>query len=157
MQSGTATSKALDLFGKSALLVPVHQGTNRMSRASRRRLHRRNAAAELPPQQDTEDDIHALGAQLDRLRRRVKRLGRQVQPGGDTILWSRWSRAVSECAELCEQVAKLPVKDLVGLAVRYRALLWELVEDDVILDRAVRRRATAFRRDLDALAKRAAE
>ena len=80
-----------------------------MARTSRRRLHRRNAAAKPPPQQDTEDDIFALGAQLDQLRRKVKRLRRQVQPGGDTILWSRWSRAVAECAELCEQIAKLPV------------------------------------------------
>jgi hypothetical protein len=91
------------------------------------------------------------------LRRRVKRLGRRVQPGGDTILWSRWSRAVAECAELCEQIAKSPMRHLSGLAVRYRALLWELVEDDVILDRAVRRRVMAFGRDLDALAKRAVE
>ena len=128
-----------------------------MARTSRRPLHRRNAAAEPPPQQDTEDDILAMGAQLDRLRRKVKRLGRQVQPGGDTVLWSRWSRAVAECAALCEQVAKLPVQDLAGLAVRCRALLWELAEDDVILDRTVRRRVIAFGRDLDALAKRAAE
>ena len=128
-----------------------------MARSARRRLHRRNTAAEPPPQQDTEHDILALGAQLDRLRRRVKRLSKHAQPGGDTILWSRWSRAVSECAELCEQIAKMRVKDLAGLAVRYRALLWELVEDDLILDRAVRRRAIAFGRDLEALAKRAAE
>ena len=128
-----------------------------MARTTRRRLHRRNTAAEPPPQQDTEHDILALGAQLDRLRRRVLRLSKHAQPGGDTILWSRWSRAVSECAELCEQIAKMPVKDLAGLAVRYRALLWEIVEDDLILDIAVRRRAIAFGRDLDALAKRAAE
>jgi hypothetical protein len=95
-----------------------------------------------------------LSHQLDRLRRRVKRLGRHMEPGGDPILWSQWSRAVSECVELCEQIAKLPVKDLAGLALRYRALLWELVEDDLILDRAVRPRAIAFGRELEALAKR---
>ena len=125
-----------------------------MARTSRRRLHRRNAATEPGPQQDTEG-ILALGAKLDRLRRRVKRLGRHMQPGGDPILWSRWSRAVSECVELCEQIAKLPVKDLAGLALRYRALLWELIEDDLILDHAVRRRAIVFGRELEALAKRA--
>ena len=75
-------------------------------------------------------------------------------PGGDTILWSRWSRAVAECAELCETIARSPVTSLAGLAVRYQALLWELVEDDLILDHAVRRPAIAFGRDLDALAKR---
>jgi hypothetical protein len=61
---------------------------------------------------------------------------------------------VNECVELCEQIAKLPARDLAGLALRYRALLWELVEDDLILDHAVRRRAIAFGHDLEELAKR---
>ena len=61
---------------------------------------------------------------------------------------------MAECAALCEQIAKSPVRDLARLAIKYKALLWELVEDDVILDRAVRRRAIKFGRDLEALAKR---
>jgi hypothetical protein len=122
-----------------------------MARTSRRRLHRRSAAAQPAPQQNT-DDIHALGAKLARIRRRVKRLNRLAQPGGDTILWSRWSRAVGECADLCDQIAKSPVSDLAGLAIKYKALLWELVEDDLILDLAVRRRAIAFGRELERLA-----
>jgi hypothetical protein len=64
---------------------------------------------------------------------------------------------MAECAALCEQIAKSPVRDLACLTIRYRALLWELVEDDLILDRAVRRRAIAFGRNLYALARRAAE
>jgi hypothetical protein len=123
-----------------------------MARISRRKLHRGNAAAPPVPQQSTRNDVHALGTKLARIRRRVKRLSRQVRPGGDTILWSRWSRAVSECAELCEQIAKSPVSDLAGLAIKYKALLWELVEDDLILDVAVRRRAISFGRELERLA-----
>lgn len=103
---------------------------------------------------DIDGDLTMQGAKLDRLQRRARRLGRQVQPGGDPILWSRWSRAVSECAELCERIAKLPVHDLAGLAIKYKALLWELVEDDLILDLAVRRRVIAFGRALEAVAKR---
>jgi hypothetical protein len=76
-----------------------------------------------------------------------------MRPAGDRAAWSRWSRAVSECAELCEQIAKEPARSLAGLAVNYRALLWLLVGDDVILDRAVRRRAVAFGKELDALAR----
>jgi hypothetical protein len=102
-------------------------------------------------------ELAALGHQLDRLSRRVKWLGRHMEPAGDPILWSRWSRAVSEYVELREEIAKLPVTDLAGLALRYRALLWELIEDDLILDHTVRRRAIAFGRELEALAKRASE
>jgi hypothetical protein len=47
------------------------------------------------------------------------------------------------------------VTDLAGLALRYRALRWELIEDDLILNHAVRRRAIAFGRELKALARRA--
>lgn len=104
-----------------------------------------------------DDDLIVLGAQVERLRRRVKRLGYQVRPGGDHAVWARWSRAVAECAELCERIARSPAHDLAGLAVRYRALLWELVEDDLILDLAVRRRAIAFGRELEAMAKRASD
>lgn len=40
-----------------------------------------------------------------------------------------------------------------GLAVKYHALLWQLIKDDVILDRTLRRRAVACGKELDALAK----
>jgi hypothetical protein len=66
-------------------------------------------------------------------------------------LW--WSQAVSDCAELCDSIAKEPAESLAGLAVKYHALLWQLIKDDVILDRTLRRRAVACGKELDALAK----
>jgi hypothetical protein len=108
-----------------------------------------------PPAAPPDDDhLLALGAQLDRLRRRARRLRSKVRPGGDQTAWARWSQAVSECAELCDLIAKEPAESLDGIAVKYRALLWQLVEDDVILDRAIRRQVVTFGRELAELTRR---
>jgi hypothetical protein len=72
------------------------------------------------------------------------------------MTWSQWSSAVGECGELCQQIAKEPAHGVAGLAVKYRALLWQLLEDDVILDRALRRQVLALGRQLDALGKQGA-
>lgn len=96
----------------------------------------------------------ALGTELDRITRRVRRLRARVRPGGASAARSQWSEAVAACEALCERIAKEPVNGLAGLAMRYRALLLELTEDDLIVDRALRRRAVAFGRELNALARR---
>jgi hypothetical protein len=98
-----------------------------------------------------EAHLLALGAQLNRQARRVRRLRGRVRPGGDAAAWYRWSRAVTECAELCDQIAREPAHSLAGVAVKHQALVWQLTEDDVILDRGVRRRVLAFGRELQAL------
>jgi hypothetical protein len=54
----------------------------------------------------------------------------------------------------CERIASLPLHSLAGFGVKYRALVWQLVEDDMILDRGLRRQVLAFGRELDALAAR---
>jgi hypothetical protein len=110
-----------------------------------------NASARTPDREDR--DFLPQRALLDRQRRRVRRLRAKVRPGGDAAELARWSQAVSECANLCERIGKEPAHGLTGLAVKYRALLWLLIEDDVILDRAVRRRLLEFGSELDALAK----
>jgi hypothetical protein len=98
-----------------------------------------------PRAEGTEDtELVALGNRLGRLGRRVRRLRSRVRPGGDSVAWLSWSGAVTECAELCERIAESPVDGIAGLAVRYKALLWELVEDDVVMDRTTRRRAIRF-------------
>ena len=52
-------------------------------------------------------DLTALGLELERLQRRVRRLKRRVVPGGDTVSWSRWSTAMAETAALSEEIAKI--------------------------------------------------
>ena len=109
------------------------------------------AAGSYPPHAD---DAHllALGAQLDRQSRRARRQRARVRPGGDQAAWLRWSEAVAACEALCERIAKAPPESLGGIAVKYHALVWQLVEDDLILDRAVRRLAIEFGRELQTLA-----
>lgn len=113
------------------------------------------AGAEPAHGDQTDAELLALGSKFERLRRRARRLQRRVQHGDDTPAWSRWSLAVDDCAELCEVIARSPADSIAGLAVRYHALLWELTEDDIIMDRAVQRRAIAFGRLLSDLAGRA--
>jgi hypothetical protein len=100
-------------------------------------------------------DAHliALGAQLDRQMRGVRRLSAKVRPRGDPVAWSQWSAAVSACAELCDVIAKSPPQGTIGVLIHYKALLWQLLEDDLILDRTIRRRAIAFGCELQMLAK----
>jgi hypothetical protein len=89
---------------------------------------------------------------LRRLHRRCQQLKGQsaTDPGG--AIWARWSKAVEELEALCVEISTMPIVTLVDVAVRYEALAIELIDGDLILDEAVRRRVVRLRRDVRGLA-----
>jgi hypothetical protein len=85
-------------------------------------------------EQHDDQELAAMGEQLERLRRRVRRLQRRVRPGDDQVSWARWSRSVAECEAIAEKIIAMKANGLRGVAIKYRALIWLLVDDDVLVD-----------------------
>lgn len=94
-----------------------------------------------------------LGDALRRLRGRCLRLGRDAR--SDPANWSRWSAAIEDRNRLLDQIARVLPTTIEDVVVRYEAIAMELIDEDVILDAAARRRVIALRRDLARLAARA--
>ena len=126
-----------------------------VGRTTRRRLILGAAAAGLAstlPAVAAEDAaLSAMGIELQRLRRRCQRLRKRAD-GGEQGEWTRWSRAVDEQANLLERIASIPVHGLDGVLVKVQAIVWELLDDDIVLDEGARRRVASVGRELRRLA-----
>jgi branched-subunit amino acid aminotransferase/4-amino-4-deoxychorismate lyase len=79
-------------------------------------------------------ELLELGRDLERLRRRCRRLHLQKQER-----WAQWSAAIAETTALARKISRLAPTSLEGLLVRYNAVAWMALEaDDVIVDRRAR-------------------
>lgn len=100
-----------------------------------------------------EHTLPELGSQLRRLRSRCRRLKREAERTQGGPAWAQWSKAVDERDAHFARIARLPVLTLVDVAARFEAVAMELIDGDLILDDAARRRVMTLRGDLRRLAR----
>lgn len=103
--------------------------------------------------ESTDRTLAELGADLRRLRRRCQKLKRSGQGDTNGPAWARWSQAVDEQEAFFARIARIPIVTLEDVAVRYETVAMELIDGDLILDEAARRRVAALNRDLQQLAR----
>lgn len=70
--------------------------------------------------------------------------------------WRGWSAALDSSLELVARIRNMPAETITGLAVKHRALMWDLFHDGGGMDDIAQRRLAAFDRELKALADKAA-
>jgi len=93
-------------------------------------------------------ELISLGVQLEQRKRNVLRLHGHLQQHGTDRAWRAWSDACSDLAELCERIVGVHPTTLQGVAILFEALAVGLLDDDVIMDEAVRRQAALLRLSL---------
>ncbi|MEO8758846.1 MAG: hypothetical protein ABI398_13980 [Devosia sp.] len=80
-------------------------------------------------EQQHDEELAALHAQLVRLDRRAQRQRRA--PNAD---WQSWSTTFDEALSLVDRIAKMPADGLDGLAIKIEAVVWFLDSTDAVLD-----------------------
>lgn len=91
-----------------------------------RRVVLRGALSLVPMTMAADDELLALGAQLEVLRRRAIVHRRS---GLDGAGWQRWHEALVEAVALAERIGRTPAHDVAGFAIKLRALACEWDDD----------------------------
>jgi hypothetical protein len=94
-------------------------------------LNRRSVLAGLlsplvPTAEADDQELLALGAELEVLRRRVMARRRS---GIEGARWTRWNDAVVASVALAEQIGRTPAHEVAGFAIKLEALAWEWEDD----------------------------
>lgn len=108
---------------------------------------------------NNDSSLPALARDLDRSRRRARRLwmkyqatGGQPQPAASADTYQAWSDTVDEALEIAEAMSRQQARNLAEVAMQFEAAWWWIVEDDSVLDAGMRRWLRRFRRSLRRLA-----
>lgn len=93
-------------------------------------------------------ELARLGLELERRKRRARILHQQWRQRNTDHAWQMWSDACADLAQLCERIALVSPTTIQGIAIRYEALAVGLLDEDVVMDQAIRRQAALLRRSL---------
>lgn len=108
--------------------------------------------AAFTPSRSTEyrgdQELVRLGFELERRKRRARILHHRWRRQNTDYAWQMWSDACADLARLCERIALVPPTTIQGIAIRYEALAVGLLDDDVVMDQAIRRQAALLRQSL---------
>jgi hypothetical protein len=113
----------------------------------------------LRPKTDADKDrLQALGGEFDRERARARRQRRhweaiknEPDASGAAAAASEWSATIEQALGIAEVISRGPAHDFAGLAIKFEAAWWWIVEDDNLLDDRVRLWLVRFRRSLHRL------
>lgn len=95
-----------------------------------------------------DQDLARLGLELERRKRRARILHHQWRRQNTDHAWQMWSDACADLARLCERIALAPATTLQGIAIRYEALAVGLLDEDIVMDQAIRQQAALLRQSL---------
>ena len=95
-----------------------------------------------------DQELVRLGFELERRKRRARILHHRWKRQNTDHAWQTWSDACADLARLCARIAHVSPTTIQGIAIRYEALAVGLLDEDVVMDQAIRRQAALLRRSL---------
>ena len=99
------------------------------------------------PEHSGKANLILLDTELRRLTRRADRQRGEMKQS--TAAWQRWSATIDKGLNIVGRIETARARDVAGLATKFRAILWRIrVDEEVIMDEAVRRALHRFGRQL---------